>query len=314
MQVLHLDKNHPILIQMLETAGLKNILAYTTPKSEILKVLPEVDALTIRSRFPINHAFLKNTKKLKCIGRVGAGLENIDIEAAAALGIKVFNAPEGNAIAVGEHALGLLLSLLNKIHTAHFEVQQGLWQREQNRGTELHGKTVGIIGYGIMGKAFARRLQGFNCDVICYDIVANKGDAFATQVSLEALQKKAEIVSIHTPHTPLTNGFFNAAFISKFKKPFWLINTARGSAVVIKDLIQGLENKMVLGAGLDVIQYENASFESLSKSVLPPELNTLLRFKNVVLTPHVAGWTHQSHEKLATAIAKKLINCLNPTP
>lgn len=308
MTILHLDENHPILASMLDKAGFTNHYDYTSSKESILSKISEYDGIIIRSRFPIDAAFLQKANKLKYIGRVGAGLENIDLQTAQQLGIACYNAPEGNRNAVGEHALGMLLSLCNKLNTANLEVRNGLWQREENRGIELEGKTIGLIGYGNMGKSFARKLSGFDCQVIFYDILLGLEDEYATAVSLEELQERADIVSLHTPQTSSTIHMVNKDFISSFKKAFYLINTARGSAVVTKDLVAALEEKKILGAGLDVLEYEKSSFSSLfTQDQMPQDFKKLLSFNNVLLSPHVAGWTIESKYKLATSIASKII-------
>jgi D-3-phosphoglycerate dehydrogenase len=235
-------------------------------------------------------------------------LENIDTDYAQTKGIHLIAAPEGNQNAVGEHALGMLLALFNKLHTADRDVRDGKWQREANRGLELDGKTVGIIGYGHMGKAFAKKLRGFEVEVLCYDLKPIVGDENAQQVSLETLQEKAQIISLHVPHTELTFQMINTNFISQFKQPFWLLNTARGSCVVTEDLVTALESKTILGAGLDVLEYEKSSFENLFSKTPPPALNYLLNADNVMLSPHVAGWTVESHQKLAQTIVDKIVN------
>jgi D-3-phosphoglycerate dehydrogenase len=254
MKILHLDNNHPLLLEQLNTIGYTNHEDYTSSKEDIEAKISEYDGLIIRSRFTIDKQFLDAAKNLKFIGRVGAGLENIDCDYAENKGISLFNAPEGNRNAVGEHTLGMLLSLFNKLNKADNEVRQGKWQREANRGLELDGKTVGLIGYGNMGKAFAKKLRGFDVEVICYDIKDNVGDDNCKQVSLEELQKKADVLSLHTPETELTINMVDSNFINDFKKSFWLINTARGKSVVTIDLVNALDSGKVLGAGLDVLE------------------------------------------------------------
>ncbi len=307
MKILHLDTNHPLLLEQLSSFGFKNDEDYTSSKTEIEDKIHLYDGIIIRSRFSIDATFLDKATNLKFIGRVGAGLENIDCVYAEAKGVQLIAAPEGNRNAVGEHALGMLLSLFNKLHSSNTEVKEGSWLREENRGVELDGKTVGLIGYGNMGKSFAKKLQGFDVDVICYDIKEGVGDANGVQVSLEELQKRADVLSLHTPQTPLTIGMVNTAFINRFSKPFWLINTARGKSVVTKDLVAALSSGKILGAGLDVLEYEKSSFESLfSNTKLPDDFNYLMNADNVLLTPHVAGWTVESKEKLAQTIVDKI--------
>jgi len=240
---------------------------------------------------------------------VGAGLESIDIPYAESKGIALIAAPEGNRNAVGEHALGMLLMLFNKLKQADAEVRAGQWNREKNRGLELEGKTVGLIGYGNMGNAFSKKLKGFDCEVLCYDIRPNLGNENATQVSLEELQQRADVLSLHTPWTPLTDKMVDTEFINGFKKPFWLINTARGKSVVTADLTAALKSGKILGAGLDVLEYEKLSFENLFTDTeqMPEPLQYLIQAENVVLTPHIAGWTVESKIKLAQTIVDKIL-------
>lgn len=308
MKILHLDNNHPLLLKMLKQAGFSNEENYTSSKFEIEEIISNYDGIVIRSRFNIDKQFLDAAKNLKFIARVGAGLESIDTEYAEKLDIKLFAAPEGNRNAVSEHALGMLLSLFNKLNNADREVKNGLWNREANRGIELDGKTVGIIGYGNMGKAFAKKLRGFECEVICFDIKENVGDENATQVSLDELQQKVDVLSLHTPWTPLTDKMINSDFINSFSKSFWLLNTARGKSVVTQDLVSTLKSRKILGAGLDVLEFEKLSFEKLFDSDnLPNSLKELFAMNNVILSPHIAGWTVESKKKLATVIAEKII-------
>jgi len=309
MIILHADSNHPTLIKQLAAAGHHNIEAYNQSREEILENQHLYDGIVIRSRFKIEKDFIDAAPNLKFIARVGAGLESIDVEYAGKKGIALFSAPEGNRNAVGEHTLGMLLSLFNNLNKADRQVREGFWFREANRGVELDGKTVGIIGYGNMGKAFAKKLRGFDVEVICYDILEGVGDENATQVSLKELQEKADVISLHTPWTPKTNRMTKTDFINAFKKPFWFLNTARGKSVVTADLVAALQEKKILGAGLDVLEYEKSSFEDLfsGKDEIPQALQELLVMDNVLFTPHVAGWTLESHRKLADTIATKII-------
>ena len=306
MKILHLDTNHPLLINQLNDLGFVNDEDYSSSKEIIQQKIKDYDGFIIRSRFSIDKSFLEAATNLKFIGRVGAGLENIDCDFAESKGITLISAPEGNRNAVGEHSLAMLLSLFNKLNKAGDEVRHGKWLREDNRGIELDGKTVGLIGYGNMGKAFAKKLRGFDVNVLCYDIKSNVADENATQVSLAQLQQEADVLSLHTPETPLTVGMVNTSFINQFKKRFWLINTARGKSVVTKDLVIALQSGKILGAGLDVLEYEKASFESLFTSNLPDAFKYLIKAQNVLLTPHVAGWTKESKEKLAQTIVDKI--------
>lgn len=309
MKILHLDKNHPILIKQLESAGAINHEDYSSPKETIEKIINHYDGIVIRSRFKIDSQFIDAATNLKFIARVGAGLESIDIPYAENRGVTLISAPEGNKNAVGEHTLGMLLSLFNNLNKADRELRIGAWNREANRGTELDGKTVGLIGYGNMGRAFAKKLKGFNCTVLCYDIKDNVGNKNATQVSLKTLQELADVLSLHVPWTPLTNKMINTDFINSFQKPFWLFNTARGKCVVTSDLVTAMKNGKILGAGLDVLEYENLSFESLfTDKVLPKALEELLQLDNVLVSPHIAGWTVESKIKLAEITVEKIIN------
>jgi D-3-phosphoglycerate dehydrogenase len=313
MKVLHLDENHPLLIHQLDSLGLENEEDYSSSKVEVEAKIHSYDGIIIRSRFPIDKSFLEKAKNLKFIGRVGAGLENIDLEFAEKQGIKLFNAPEGNRDAVAEHALGLLLTLINRIFIAHNEVRKGVWLREENRGEEIMGKTIGIIGYGYMGKAFAKRLQGFGCEVICYDIKDDVGDGIAEQVSLDEFFQKTQILSLHVPITELTRNMVNADFLASFQHNIWLINTARGEVVNTTDLVEALDNGKVKGAGLDVLEYEKSSFENLfsEETQMPEAFSRLIQLENVILSPHIAGWTIESKAKLAQTIVDKIRDCFS---
>jgi len=306
MKILHLDSNHTLLINQLNELGFTNDEDYTSSKTEIEAKIHLYDGFIIRSRFSIDKSFLDKATNLKFIGRVGAGLENIDCEYAASKNIELIAAPEGNRNAVGEHSLALLLSLFNKLNKADNEVRNGKWLREENRGIELDGRTVGIIGYGNMGKSFAKKLRGFDVEVLCYDLKPNVGDVNCKQVSLAELQEKAEILSLHTPQTPLTKSMINSDFINGFKNNFWLINTARGTSVVTKDLVVALKSGKILGAGLDVLEYEKASFENLFSNEMPKAFQYLIKAENILLTPHVAGWTTESKARLAQTIVNKI--------
>lgn len=307
-KILAIDSNHECLNNGLRDVGFIVDEDYTSPKETIEQKINEYDGMIVRSRFPIDKDFLAKVTNLKFIGRVGAGLENIDEEFAAENNIVLFNSPEGNRDSVGEHAIGMLLMLMHHLRRADNEVRNGIWKREENRGDELKGKTVGIIGYGNMGNAFARRLQGFEVNVICYDILPNKGNEFAKQVSLEEFFEQADVVSLHTPQTPETMQMINAEFISNFNKPFYFVNTARGKSVVTKDLVDAMKTGKILGAALDVLEFEKSSFEKLVASELPEEFQYLIQADNVVLAPHIAGWTHQSKVKLAEFIRDKIID------
>ena len=307
IKILHIDSNHPLLWEQLQQAGFQNEADFTSSKQEVEAKIENYHGIVIRSRFKIDKAFLDKATNLQFIARVGAGLESIDCDYATAKGIHLIAAPEGNANAVGEHAIGMLLSLFNNLNKANNEVKSGQWKREANRGHELEGKTIGIIGYGNMGKSFAKKLRGFDVTVLCHDILPNMGDSNANQVSLSELQERADVLSLHTPWTPETDKMINADFINQFKKSFWLINTARGNSVVTADLVEALKSGKILGAGLDVLEYEKLSFETLFEGEKPAAFEYLLQAENVLLTPHIAGWTFESHQKLAQTMVDKII-------
>ncbi len=313
MKVLFLDTNHPCLLEGLRELDFECDEDYSSSKSEIEEKIHLYDGLIIRSRFSIDNTFLEKATKLKFIGRVGAGVENIDNDCAQSKNITLIAAPEGNRNAVGEHALGMILALFNKLKKADIEIRNGIWLREENRGIELEGKTIGLIGYGNMGKAFAKKLRGFECDVMCYDIKTGVGDQNARQVSLAELFEKTDLLSLHTPQTDLTKHMVNASFINQFKNSIYIINTARGSAIVTKDLTSALESGKVLGACLDVLEYEKTSFENFfsKENTLPEDFQYLINSDKVLLSPHVAGWTVESKFKLAESIVHKVAAILD---
>ena len=307
MRILHLDKNHPLMIEQFKALGFVNDEEYNISKTELEKVIHSYDGIIIRSRIPIDRALIDKASKLKFIGRVGSGLENIDVEYALQKGVFTAAAPEGNRNAVGEHALGMLLNLINKMNKADGEVRSGIWDREGNRGTELDGKTVGIIGYGNTGKVFAKKLSGFEVEVLCYDILDEVGDELARQVPMSDIFEKVDVLSLHVPQTEETIGMVNTAYINSFQKNIWLLNTARGKCVVTEDLVEALKSGKILGAGLDVLEYEKSSFEEIfSGNKLPKAFAYLMAAQNVILSPHVAGWTVESKEKLAQTIVDKI--------
>ena len=306
IKILHIDSNHPLLMAQLQEAGFINHEDFTSSKEEVEAKIHNYQGIVIRSRFKIDQHFLDKATSLQFIARVGAGLESIDCDYAISKGIQLIAAPEGNSNAVGEHALGMLLSLMNNLNKADKEIRSGHWNRESNRGHELEGKTVGIIGYGNMGKSFAKKLRGFDVQVLCHDILKNVGDNNAKQVSLEKLQQKSDVLSLHIPWTPETDKMVNTHFINAFTKPFWFINTSRGKNVVTNDLVEALQSKKIIGAGLDVLEYEKLSFEHLFEDEKPAAFGYLLQAENVLLSPHIAGWTIESKEKLAQVIVDKI--------
>ena len=305
MKILQLDKNHPLISEQLTAKGFVVEEDHSSTYDEVLEKIIDYQGIIIRSRIPLDKNFLTKASHLKFIARVGAGMENIDIETAEKFGIKLINSPEGNRDSVAEQVVGMLLILMNRLFIASNEVKNGIWKREENRGDELLGKTFGIIGYGNMGKATAKRLSGFGVKVIFHDILPNLSDEFATQVSLEELQKRADILSLHIPLTEETHYLVDEEFISKMDKNFYFINTARGKNLKTKALVEAIESGKVLGACLDVLEYEKSSFENLE--VENQDLKYLLDSEKVIVTPHIGGWTHQSKEKLAQVIVDKIL-------
>ncbi len=310
-RILIADRTHPILEEKLRAAGFDVSVEPDHDYQSLLRTVQGYNGLVVRSKVIIDRAFLDACPTLRCIGRVGAGMETIDVDYAEQKGIRCLNSPEGNRDAVGEHTVGLLLALLNNIARADAEVRQGLWQREANRGLELGNLTVGIIGFGNMGKAFAQRLSGFGCRVIYYDkYLINSTDPKDTieRISLETLQAEADVVSFHVPLTKETHHYLDSSFIAAMQKPFFLINTSRGAVVDTVALVEGMGNGKIRGAALDVLEYENMQADTLGD--VPESVRYLMQSPRTVLTPHVAGWTVESKYKLAAVLADKIITVL----
>lgn len=314
MNILVTDNTHPVLHHLLRQVGHEVVVDTSLTYDTLLDRIADFDALVVRSKIVIDRPFLLHARHLRCIGRLGAGMETIDVDYAQSLGIRCLNSPEGNRDAVGEHALGLLLALFNHIASADAEVRQGLWQREANRGLEIKGRTVGIIGFGNMGSAFAQRLQGFECTILAYDKYKPAGYAphYVQEVTLPELQARADVVSLHVPLTPETRHMVSLPFIKAFARPFHLVNTSRGAVVRTPDLAQAIEQGQILGAALDVIEYEDMTRDGLDLDHLPADFAYLLHSPRTVLSPHVAGWTVESKEKLARTLAEKIIEVLKP--
>lgn len=303
-KIFILDEVHPLLSEGLLAEGFELIDVNHRDKACFLDDVHQAFGLILRSKWPVDAEMIARARKLKFVARVGSGLENIDIEALHGRRIACISAPEGNRDAVGEHALGMLLCMLNNICRANRQVKNKQWLREENRGVELGEQRVSIVGYGNMGKSFARKLSGFGVEVKVCDLLPNVGDAWGRQTSLEEIFSSTDILSIHTPLTPHTQGMVSMDFIRKFKNPFYLINTARGPIVNLFDLCEALDDGLVLGACLDVLSFEDTSFESGSFDL--PIFSRLKEKENVVLTPHIAGWSHQSAEKMARVILRKI--------
>ncbi|MCW3084576.1 MAG: hydroxyacid dehydrogenase [Bacteroidetes bacterium] len=309
MKILFIDSNHSLLHEMLEKAGHTCDLYYHWTKEEIIANIHLYDGIVIRSKIKITKDILDKATRLKFIARAGAGMENIDVEHAESKGIKCLHAPEGNRDAVGEHAIGMLLSLFNNLCRSNKQVREGKWIREGNRGIELMGKTVGIIGYGNMGSAFAERLKGFGVTILVYDkYKKNFGNDTIIESALEQLFAEADVISLHTPLTDETHYMINNAFINSFKKNIYIINTARGKCLNTADLVTNLKSGKVAGACLDVSEYEMVSFENIDTTALPEAFQYLIQSDQVLLSSHIAGWTHESNEKIAKVLAEKIMS------
>lgn len=306
-KVLFIDSVHPILEERLTKLGVVCEHDYQSPKAAIEAKISNYDGVVIRSRFTLDNTFFDAATSLKFIARSGAGLENIDVAYAEKVGVKIIHSPEGNMDAVGEHSIGALLMLFNQLKKGDAEVRKSIWDREGNRGLELSGKTVGIIGFGFMGSSFAKKLMGFDCTILAYDkYKTGFGTSQFQEVSLEELKAKSDIISIHLPLTAETHYYVNVDFINSCTKPFYLINTARGNHVNTTDLVKALKSGKILGACLDVLEYETKSFETISATQLPEDFVYLTQSEKVVLSPHVAGWTVESYIKLSSVLADKI--------
>jgi len=311
MKILFLDSAHPSLKNELEKNGFTCDEDFNSSKEEVENILSPYTGIILRSRFSIDKHFVDAGRNLKFIARVGAGMEHIDVAYAENKGIKCMSSPEGNRNAVAEHALGMLLGLLNNICKANNEVKNGKWIREANRGTELEGKTIGIYGYGNTGSAFVKLLRGFDVKVMVYDkYKKNFGSDFIKESSPDEIFSEVDMLSLHLPLTDETKYLVDDSFIGKFKKNIYLINTSRGPIIKTNDLVKNLESGKIIGACLDVLEYEETSFELMSPNVTTQEPDALKFFKSsdkVILTPHAAGWSFESSEKMARILAEKII-------
>jgi D-3-phosphoglycerate dehydrogenase / 2-oxoglutarate reductase len=308
MRILIVDNCHPVLMQKFESAGYICDYYEDISPEKTVEIISMYDGLIIRSKFIIDKHFLNYATKLKFIGRVGAGLENIDLEYASENGIKCFNSPEGNRDAVGEHATGMLLSIFNNLYNSNKEVKSGIWDREKNRGVELKGKTVGIIGYGNTGSSFAKKLSGFEIEVISYDKYKfNYSDNYTKETTLDGVFEQSDILSLHVPLTPETKFMVDDKFIGNFKKNIYIINTSRGQVVKTESLVNCLKSGKVIGAALDVLEYENYTFENLMLNKADRSFNYLVNSEKVLLSPHVGGWTNESYYKMSAVLAEKIV-------
>ncbi|MEM1120905.1 MAG: NAD(P)-dependent oxidoreductase [Bacteroidota bacterium] len=298
---------HPFLAKSLEKIGYECHFDYTSSKTEIEEKIAGYYGVVMKSRFRADKTFFKAAKNLAFLARVGVGFEHIDVKYAKKKGIEIILSPEGSREAVGEHTMGLLLCLLNNLHKGDREIRDGKWIREPNRGVEIKGKKVGIIGFGNMGKSFAKRLGGFGAKVMAYDkYKEDYGKKYAKEVSLKTIFKESDIVSLHIPYDEHNHYFVDKAFLKKFKKPIYLINTARGLVLNTKDVVRAMQKGKVLGVGLDVIEYEEQSFEAFKGKELPEPFQYLIQADNAVLSPHIAGWTMESKLKHAETIVQKI--------
>ena len=312
MRVLFLDEVHEVLAERLTDAGFDCEFALTEDLDTCRSMAQYADGLVIRSRFKMDESFLKNANKIRFIARSGAGMENIDEVYCKENNILLFNAPEGNRNAVAEHALGMLLALFNKLPQGNNQIRTGSWNREENRGTELGGKSVGIIGYGNNGSAFAEKLRGFNVNILVYDKYKNGfQNNWVKESSMKEVLSNSDIISLHVPQTIETLALINEDFINSMRKPFYLINLSRGKIVDTNALVKGVKSGKILGACLDVLEYEKSSFESFFEQELPEAFKFLLESDQVLLSPHVGGWTVESYFKLSDVLADKILSWYN---
>lgn len=310
MKILLLDTLHPVFKNIVEKNGFELVDGTTWDRKTIISRLNEFKGIAIRSRFSIDKEILSHSVNLKFVARAGSGMENIDMEYAQSKNIICINSPEGNRDAVGEHAIGMLLSLLNSLNRADQQMRNGIWQRVENRGTELSGKTIGIIGFGNTGSAFAKKLSGFDVKILAYDKYKSpdtKKFPFVLKSGIEKIFEEADVLSMHIPLTKETEIMVNESFLNQFKKNIYLINTSRGKIVHTASLVKLLASGKIKGACLDVFEFEDSSFENI-KTQTSPEWNYLINSDKVILSPHIAGWTNESNEKIASVLANKIVS------
>jgi D-3-phosphoglycerate dehydrogenase len=307
-KVLFLNRAHPVLSELLTQEGFQCEEDLDSTADQLKARIPHYTGVVMRSRIDFRSDLIDAASKLKFIAREGVGTEHIDVEYAASQGIQVITSPEGSRDTVGEHALGLLLGLMNHLARTDRQVRERQWLREPNRGTEIKGKTIGILGYGNMGTAFAEKVSGLGARVIAYDKYKTEyGDQYAEAVDLETLQREAEILSIHIPYEPTNHHFIDGALLDGFHHPIYLVNTARGLVLNTSDLVDRLKTRQVLGAALDVLEYEEGSFDQVTLDDPPPPLAYLLKSDQVLLSPHIAGWSFESKRKHGEVLAEKII-------
>ncbi len=306
-KILITEQVHEVLVSGLQELGYKIDFLPDHSHDELKDIMDDYFGVITRSRIKLDKDLLSAASNLKFIGRVGAGMESIDVDYAEQKGIRCLNSPEGSRDAVGEHAVGMLLSLVNNINSADQEVRKGVWRREANRGLEIKDKTIGIIGYGNMGSAFAEKLSGFQVNVIAYDKYKFQySDQYVTEAEMQTIYEETDILSLHVPLTDETKFLVNNQYLNHFSKPIILINTARGPVVNTADLVLNMKSGIVLGAALDVLEYEKFSFENLESKNLPEPMQYLVSSNKVVFSPHVAGWTAESQVKLAEVLLDKI--------
>lgn len=301
---LIIDQLHECIIPLLEQAGYQVDYQPGLSRAEVLAKISAYEGLIVRSKLAVDQELIDRAAALEFVGRAGAGLDQLDVDALTARNITVLNAPEGNRDALAEHSVGMLLGLLNKIYQADRQIRSGLWDREANRGVELMGKTVGIVGYGYMGQAFARRLSGFGVKVLAYDkYKQHYGDHYAAEAPMDALYEQADIVSFHVPLTEETRFMVDKSYLNRFRKDTFLLNTARGKIITLKTLANAIARGKVRGAALDVL--ENEQLTQLTDEQ-QRYLDELSRSERVLFTPHVGGWTYESYEKISRVLAEKI--------
>ena len=304
MKCLVIDEMHESITELFRKVGVVVDYRPEITKEEIITQISKYEGIVIRSKMVIDSFFLDKAINLKFIARAGAGLDQIEVDEVNRRGIHLVNAPEGNRDALAEHALGMLLGLLNNIYKSDHEIRSHIWNREGNRGYELSGKRVGLLGYGYMAGAFAKRLKAIGCTVLAYDkYKSDFSDEYVQEVTMERIFEESDVFSVHVPLTEETLWLIDGDYIKKFKKPIWLLNTARGKILKLQDLVPLLENNKVLGAALDVLENEKIqSFTEGEKQLF----GKLTKKNNVILTPHVAGWSHESYYKINEVLAKKI--------
>ncbi|MFI5220596.1 MAG: NAD(P)-dependent oxidoreductase [Bacteroidia bacterium] len=310
MKILLLDSLHPVFKKIVEENGFELVDGTTWDRKTVTNRVNEFTGLAIRSRFSIDEEIISHSINLKFIARAGSGMENIDVVYARSKNIICINSPEGNRDAVGEHAVGMLLSLLNNLNRSDNQLRNGIWQRTENRGTELSGKTIGIIGFGNTGSAFAIKLSGFDVKILAFDkyiTIETEKFPFVLQAGIEKIFEEADILSLHIPLTKETEFMINEGFLNRFKKNIYLVNTSRGKIVQTESLVKLLASGKIKGACLDVFEFEEGSFENI-KTQTTAAWEYLTKSDKVILSPHIAGWTHESNEKIASVLANKIIS------